>query len=996
MTTRLFSYALKGKLPGGRCLVIVGTEGFTPNWIVKYMVQNTLGAKWLAAYPQSGIRAKMAYYIEPAQQTDEVKAKLEASTPKELNPQEITFLDPACGSGHILVEAYDLFKEIYLERGYVLREIPRLILEKNLFGLDIDDRASQLACFSLLMRARADDRRILWKPLDFNVAAIQETGRLNPADISNIVSPSVRNELMPSNDLFPDTLKQPPLSYTPTPNSLTMHIHNLINSFEFGKAFGSLIHIPSTIDNVALRALENTCLSTPTGNTLDDAVKSALLKGFVSIIKQSYIIGGQYDCVVTNPPYMGRKFLNNCVKSGLKISFSNFDNDLFSAFIIRNLKYSKPDGALGFMTPMVWMFISTHEELRTAILRNSTLASLIQLEYNASGEVRVPLCTFIIYRQYLKQYAGSYIRLTEFGGYDNQSIKTLEAIRNPECEWFHVAKPDDFMNITGCPIAYWLEKPALEVFNKSAPLSSIAEPRQGIATADNDRFMRIWTEVDWSKVLISANCAEDVNRARAKWIPYNKGGKYRKWYGNREFVINWADDGREIKNFRDKDGNQRSAVRNPSFFFKEGATWSLISSSYFGVRWTPIGCIFDVGGSCIFPPTEQMGLVISLLSSRLATYFLAAINPTLNFQVGNIGNIPYLKDVLSEIREPVTNNFLEAVSISKDDWDSFEISWDFLRHPIIYNGKKPNTLDESFGVWTCIAKSRFDRMQFIESENNRLLIAAYGMDLILKYEVTDGEITLKRADRANDIKSLISYSVGCMMGRYSLDETGLIYANSGNVGFDQGRYIKFPADDDGIVPIMQTDWFEDDATVRFTEFLKVAWSPETLTENLRFVADSLGPKSGETATDTIRRYFNSEFFKDHLKTYKKRPIYWLFSSGKEKAFEALVYLHRYNEGTLSRMRMEYVTPLQGRIANRIDQLGRDLDATSGTAARNKLAKELEKLKKQQAELRRYDEELRHFADMSIKIDLDDGVKVNYGKFGNLLAEVKAITGGSDE
>jgi type II restriction/modification system DNA methylase subunit YeeA len=947
------------------------TQLFTPNWIVKYMVHNSLGAKWLSTYPHSAIRTVMKYYIESADQDSDVKVKLAEITPSELNPEELTLLDPACGSGHILVEAYDLFREIYLERGYTLREIPKLILEKNLYGLDIDDRAAQMASFALLMKAREDDRRIFEKSPKLNVIAFRSGEHASYFD-------GLTNSIATSDDL----------------GCLRAECASLLESLRGAEIAGTLQQISSEAGLIASRLLSKlrSLSAESTSNLLTAQEEKVLLAATEQVATRINILSGTYDCVVANPPYMASRFYSSGLKSYIEANYKDAKPDLYAAFMKIAVDKLKNGGLAALITIPNWMFLSTFEPIRNFILNASHLTSLV---HNGRGVFGSDFgsCAFVLRKGPIKSFRSKYLRLFTRQG----SVASNEELK----ERFFSASvytntAANFEVIPGAPVAYWLDNATINVFRRAVPLNSVAEPKQGVATADNGRFLRIWTEIDQRKLITDARSASDVIHAKAKWVPYNKGGEYRKWYGNREFVVNWENDGQEIKAFCDAKGRQRSAIRNPSYFFREGGTWSFVSSSFFGIRWTPAGAIFDVGGSSIFPPPNKMGLVISLLSSKLATHFLAAINPTLNFQVGNIGSIPYLQDELELLSDEINENFCHAVEIGKADWDSHELSWEFDKSPLLTEPVKADTLGASLEAWSQLCRTRINRLHQIEESNNRLLIEAYGLDQSLTPDIPESEIVLTRAERAEEVRRLVSYAVGCAVGRYSLVRPGLIFANSGNEGFNPSGYGEFVADEDGIIPVSDTDWFEDDISNRIVVFLKVAWSASTLNENLFEVANSLGARSGESPIEVVRRYMSRDFYKDHLRTYKRRPIYWLFSSGKEKAFEALVYLHRYNEGTLSRMRMEYVTPLQGRMAARIEQLDSDIKAASTTAAQAKLRKELEVLKRKQAELVKFDEELRHYADMRISLDLDDGVKVNYSKFGNLLAEVKAVTGGSDE
>ncbi len=953
------------------------TQLFTPNWIVQYLVQNSVGRLWLMANPTSTLASEWPYYIQPAEQTPEVQAQLDALIQTRiredgdaLNPESITVLDPACGSGHILVVAYDVLKAIYLERGYRVRDIPRLILEKNLYGLEIDDRAAQMAGFALLMKARADDRRLLnypENPPKLNVLSLQDSKGLNVEELSTHLAPfSVQRAT----------------------------ILGLIKVFEHIKIFGSLIQIPYQIKTQLAVLPKVLTLVKQSG----DMYASSAADDLLPLVQQAQLLAMQFDAVVANPPYMGGKYLTPILKSYLKDNFKGFEKDLFSAFMIRNLNFTKSSGQLGFMSPFVWMFISSYEELRRNLIDNATLTSLVQLEYSGFDGATVPICTFTIAKQHFSKFLGSYIRLSDFRGSDLQGPKTLEAIKNPECGWFHSAKPDDFKKIPGSPIAYWISNRARENYLGCKLLGDISQPRQGMATTDNKRYLRLWHEVPNQKIAFGCHSAAEGNNIGRNWFPYNKGGEFRKWYGNNDFVIYYEKGGEALIDMvREKYpriSDPEFVIKNRKYYFKPSVTWSYISSAYFGVRVSDAGFIFDVAGSSIFPDEDQRFWIASLMVSKVASYYLKAINPTLNFQVENISAIPVLDSELDPFKPELTTLAKSAVSIARSDWDSEETSWDFLVDPLVALGVQATQLESSWYKRQAGLLQAFKNLKDIEENSNQIFIDVYGLQSEISPEVPEDQITLTRADREKDCQRLISYSIGCMMGRYSLDEPGLIYAHAGNVGFDPSRYSHFPADADGILPITHAHWFEDDAPARIREFLQAVWGPDTLAENLAWLAESLGSKGSETPEETIRRYIADKFYKDHLQTYKKRPIYWCFSSGRQKAFQCLVYLHRYHAGTLARMRMEYVVPLQSKMAARIDSLADDIQAATSSAQAKRLQKESDTLTKKLEELRRFDEQLRHYADQRIALDLDDGVKVNYGKFGDLLAEVKAVTGTS--
>ncbi|MEN8385406.1 BREX-1 system adenine-specific DNA-methyltransferase PglX [Acinetobacter towneri] len=940
------------------------TQLFTPNWIVKYLVQNSVGRLWMMAQPDSTLASEWEYYIQPAEQTDEVNAQLKqlidvriSEDGDTLNPESITVLDPACGSGHILVEAYDCLKAIYLERGYRSRDIPRLILEKNLYGIDIDPRAAQLASFALLMKAREDDRRLFSNPPKLNIIALQDS---HPERLDAF-----------SQDLANTGIAQADLK-------------ELLDLFEHASTFGSLIQIPAAFAKKLpdLETKLNTALES------GDIFAQQSAQELLPLVQQAKLLAKQYDAVIANPPYMGNKYLNPNLKTYLKKNYQGYEKDLFSAFMIRDLQLTKESGQLGFMSPFVWMFISSYENLRAHFIDHATITTLIQLEYSGFDGATVPICTFTLAKTHVTGFTGSYIRLSDFKGSENQAPKTLDAIKNPDCGWFFNAKPDDFKKIPGSPVAYWIDEKLRKNFEENPLLSTIGVTRKGMSSGNNDKLVRLWSEVSNSKFIAGLSSREDSIKSRKKWFPYANGGGFRKWYGNIEDVINWENDGYIIQTDLHETGRVRAVNLNLDYIFKEGIFWSDITSASISARFMPSGSLFSSVASSLFSK-EHLKILLAFINSNVANNILKVINPTLHFNPGNISTLPIaesLKPDYSKI-EIIVN---KLINIAKFDWDSYELSWDFTQNPIIRTGQ-PN-LEQAFNTWKQQNADAVAEMKRLEEENNKLFIDAYGLQDELTPDVPDEQITLTLADREKDIQRLVSYALGCMMGRYSLDESGLIYAHAGNQDFDASRYQKFPADADGIIPLTEMHWFEDDATHRIQEFLTAVWGKDTLDANMLWLAESLDKKASETAEDTIRRYLASKFYKDHMQTYKKRPIYWLFSSGKQGAFQALVYLHRYNESTLARMRTEYVMPLISKMSAMANSLESEIENSDSAAEIKRKEKELQNLHKQQAELSTFEEKLRHYADQRISLDLDDGVKVNYGKFGDLLAEVKAVTG----
>lgn len=952
------------------------TQLFTPSWIVKYMVQNTLGAKWIATYPNSPLKAKMEYYITPAKQTDEVNRRLAEITPAELDPETLTMIDPACGSGHILVEGYDLLKEIYLERGYTLREIPRLILEKNLFGLDIDDRAAQLAGFALMMKARADDRSILAPedPPHFNIMAIQETNGLDVREVVASLNPPTNKADVPKPYLFEEIEEaENPLFSKRTlakkADASQDDIGPLLDLFVNAKTFGSLIQVQPQLAT-ALPEIERRL-----NNVLEHGdLTHASAHVIKPLLQQARLLARQYDAVVANPPYMGSNYFSPTLKKFVGQNYKSAKADLYSCFLQRNSAFAAANGFAGMITIPNWMFLSSFESMRKELFEQHIIETFI---HNGRGIFGSDFgsCTFALRKMHLPDYRGTYRRLFDKQG----SVSSIATLRDRFFSATNYSPRNaDFSTIPGSPVAFSVSDAMRQAFQKFPKLGDRA--KKGLSTGENPLFIRFWHEIDEKRFSIrGGNC----------WYPVSKGGPFRKWFGNCDSVIDWRNDGERLRSFTDAEGTPRSAIRNSGFYFNSGISWNDVTISSFSARYVPDGFIPTDSGPLVYG--EPIKVRLAALNSKAIGAIATLLSPTCHFSVGIVSLFPVpVLDVggCASIAD-------DAINLARADWDSFETSWDFQTSPLLQS--KGNTLLRSHEAALSEYVSRFARMKQLEEQNNRLFIGAYGLQNELVPEVSDDQITLAKPDQQEQIKRLLSYAVGCMMGRYSLDQGGLIYARSGNEGFDTGQYKTFAADDDGIIPVLDTDWgMRDDIANRMLEFISVAWPKESLELNLKFIADSLGAKSDETPSDTIRRHLSRDFFKDHLQTYKRRPIYWLFSSGKEKGFECLVYLHRYNAGTLSRMRMDYVVPLQGRVRGKVEQFETAIKDAPSAAAQTKIRKQLEKLKRKQAELVKFDEELRHFADLRVELDLDDGVKVNYAKFGNLLAEVKKISGDPDE
>lgn len=939
------------------------TQLFTPHWIVRYLVENSLGRLWLRSRPHSRLKEHMPYYVE------DPEGQAHADSLTVATPEEIKLLDPACGSGHMLTYGFDLLVKIYEEEGHAPSEIPEKILTHNLFGLEICPRAAQLASFALVCKAREQSRRAFRSPVQPQVMCLRDVV-LTPEEVKGF------------SDATGTTFNQDELT----------QIHQFR---EHTETFGALIQ--PVLDGEKLAALKaNIGDQAPAGDLLVQNTHRKLRL----VLDQAEMLSQRYQVVVANPPYMGGKGMNKEIKAFIAENFEDYKADLFAAFIARTFYNAMPSGYLGFMSPFVWMFISSYEKLREAVTKRATITSLVQLEYSGFSGATVPICTFTLENRQLSDYLGGFVRLTDFRGSENQGPKTLEAISNPECGWFFRSASKDFQKIPGSPIVYWASSREYNAFSRSK-LGEIAKTRVGCQTSDNSRFLRLWFEVPTEKLKTNSRDGNDAASSDEKWFPYNKGGYYRRWFGNVLHVVNWLNNGEEVFGYaRELYGSPTRTVKNAAYYFRESVTWSKISSGAPSFRFQPHGSVFDVAGASIFFPEKSNGLrILSFLNSSVATRFLTFLSPTLNFETSHIGALPYEDGI---IQDEVLVDVESAVSFSKSDWDNFETSWDFRDLPLLRSGDwevepdqaggpwKGRTLAESWGNYAAYCTAAIRRMQDLETENNRLWIDAYGLQDELTSEVPEDEITLARADAKKDMAAFLSYAVGCMMGRYSLDHPGLILADAGDTltqYFEKlgksAEEVSFLPDDDAIIPITEDEWFEDDAAARVREFLKVTFGAATLEQNLNFIKEALGKD--------LRKYFTANtggFYADHVKTYKKRPIYWMFESPK-KHFRALVYLHRYTKDTANTLLNGYLREFRHKLAHRRDELeGLVATGAATTADRKSLKTTLEAIK----DVETYEREiLLPLAQKRLEIDLDDGVKVNYPKFGQALAKVAGLS-----
>ena len=859
------------------------TQLFTPNWIVKYLVQNSIGRQWLATYPDSPLKAKMEYYIEPAEQTPEVQAQLDAITPKSLNPEEMTLLDPACGSGHILVEAYDLFKVIYHERGYRAKDIPRLILRNNLFGLEIDERAAQLASFALIMKARADDRRVLEGGVWLNVRCIQSSDGLDADAVFEALTGEEPEPLPPGVEFdFMEDAKVPLLALAHRSRSTSTvdvgfsvdDIRVLLSLFKGNdaKTFGSLIQVPERLADTLPQVNERAHRLSHTS----DLHRSGLAERLAPLAGVALLLSQRYDAVATNPPYMGRRNgMNAPLREFVIALYPDARADLYSAFITRSLSLATLQGRVAMITMQSWMFLSSFQQLREHVLHKHTIEVMAHLGPGAfssiSGEV-VQTTAFVLLKVACNELRPVFFRLVDGDELDKQQALQAGEHRFARCQ------QRDFDAIPGMPMAYWASDAVFDVFREAVPLKDIAKPRQGLATGDNDRFLRYWHEVSHERITFHATSKTDAwSRKDVKWFPLTKGGEYRKWYGNHEIVIAFDKPSYDVLK------TQGNHCPSEAYYFKKGITWSTIASRL-SMRLAPEGSVFETKGAmCFADGDEVLFYLLGFANSCLVESFMRFISPTLDFHEGPFGTLP----VRVKHQAEVVSNVRECVDIARNDWNATERSWEFAQSPLLKYGDERALVRDSWKQWQAACQASSRRMRGLEERINALFLETYGLTEELPVEVDDADVTLLEADPREDMERLVSYGIGCIVGRYNLDAPGLAYANSGGERFELSRYKTLPPDEDGVIPITDFEWFDDDATNRFVEFVGVAWPKEHLEENLKFVAESLGAKRGVQPRDTIRRYLANDFYKDHLQTYKRRPIYWLFSSGKEKAFQAL-------------------------------------------------------------------------------------------------------------
>ena len=943
------------------------TQLFTPKWIVKYMVENSLGRLWLEGHPNSELKSNWKYYLEEAEQEPEVEEELKKIREEhsKLCPEDIKILDPCMGSGHILVYAFDVLYEIYKSSGYTEREIPRLILQNNLYGLDIDDRAAQLASFALIMKARHYNRRLFREiekeHLELNLCAIQESNNIHKEAIDYFCG--LDNE-----------------------EKLRKSVEYLVEVFIDAKEYGSILEVQS-IDFETLK--QKLKLVEEDDNLMFGDYRKIILEKLPILIKQAEIICSEYEVCVTNPPYMGNRNMNEKIKYYLRLKYSDSKMDLFSSYIERNIKYIKKGCIASYMTPNVWFYINVYEMLRKKIIENYQIVSLIELEKSSFTDATVSIGTFIL-RKHKSNYNGQYIRLNKFKGLLNQDKGILEAIKN-DVDYRYILNQKKFLKVIGAPLAFWISDKFRNIFSNRKVYDISISDGQNV-TSDNDRFVRKHWEVNYDKI------------GKLKmWRSYAKGGGYKKWKGNMEDVVNWSNEARSYYK-----ANSSSRIIPKYLWYKKGITWGLITSKHTSFRVLEESETFDKGGSSIFLKNyDEYYYLLGFLNSKVCRIIIELLNPTLNLQVKDVRNLPLIKPDEVIIKE-TSNLVIDLINIAKWDWDQYETSLDFKKNFIIYSSRETNKIKESVKKWIYEKEKAFNTTKEKEERLNQIYIKLYKLTDEIDCLEDKTDVSIVNYNIENDIKSLISYAVGCMFGRYSINTEGTIYAGGkfddkwnlgerlvrsiekdeeGNIVTNSWLKATFIPEKDNIIPITDDAYFENDIVSRFIEFIKTVYGKDTLEENLDFIADSIGRKSSETSRQAIRRYFIKDFYKEHLKIYQKRPIYWMFDSGKNDGFKCLIYMHRYNEQTIARVRTDYLHILQKKYESTI-LIQQDIIDSQESSSKDKsnAKKKINKILKQIEECREYDQVVAYLANEKISIDLDDGVKVNYAKF----QEIKII------
>lgn len=903
------------------------TQLFTPDWIVKYMVENSLGRYWVEHNKKSQLSKNWKYLIK-----DNLEKK-----DNEINPTDISIIDPCCGSGHILVYTFEVLYQIYVEAGYNKKDIPELILKNNIYGLDIDDRAGQLSILSVLLKARSYDKNIFNKDVvkNLNVMSIQEIGNIEE-EVTEIFSDyDTREEAL-----------------------------YLVEKFKDAKTIGSLLKIENKNYSLLENAVEQS----------DTIYEMEIKEELKQIIKIAKILSKKFNIVVTNPPYVNDSLMPSKLKEYTAANYKEGRKDLFACFIMRGIDMITEDGFNAMVTMQSWMFLASFQKFRKKLLNETVIKTLLYMDNMVMGIAFGTVAT--VFSKNCENKIGSYNEIK----YSN--IKDEKPIEFPIKENKNsLTTVDNFKKIKGLPIAFWISQNMLNIFANNPKLIEFGKPCTGLQTSDNKRFVRLWTEVPFEKIAFHTKTLNETKTNNKKWYPYNKGGLYRKWYGNNEYVVNWENDGKEIKEYNKYLNSTRESsigIANTQYYFKRGITWTFISIDV-GVRYFEEGYIFDVAGCSLFLDEKYLKYILGLMCSKLMNVFLQILNPTMNVQVGNICDIPVIYD--KSKKEKIEKIVEECVFQAGRDWDSFETSWNFEIHPLI----REKTVEAAYKEWEKTCNYRFNKLKEKEEELNKTFIEIYGLQDELTPEVEDRRISVRKANREREIKSLISYAVGCMFGRYSLDKTGVVCAGE---KLDKNNYKTFKPVRDNIIPITDGNYLNNDIVDKFKEFIEAVYGKETLNENLEYIADTLGKRGTETSEDTIRRYFCNDFYNEHVKMYQKKPIYWLFDSGKKNGFKCLVYMHSFDENTVPKVRLDYLHRVQTIYENLLADINLKLTADLSMNDKKTMQKKQTDLNSKLQETKEYDEKIAHIANQKIEIDLDDGVTINYSKFADILAKIK--------
>ena len=957
------------------------TQLFTPDWIVRYMVENSLGRLWYEGHPDFD-KSEWKYYLDEAQQEPQVEQQLAEIRARYANiePEQLKVIDPCMGSGHILCYLFDVLMQIYLDNGYSRREAVRSILENNLFGLDIDKRAMQIAYFAVMMKAREYDSGFFdrSKVTQPKVYDIQESNDIN------------RNQLKFFGNGLSDFER----------NEARLQLEGLLDTLTDAKEYGSILNMGSYNWDL-LRSCADVA-----GEDAQVSMESVGLEKTVAKLKPLIDIGealGQkYDVVVTNPPYMGSSGMNARLSAYVKKNYPDSKSDLFAVFIEHGNEMVKRAGFNCMVTMQSWMFLSSFEKMRVNALQTKTITNLMHMENMVMG-IAFGTAVTVFQNAAVQGYKGTYnqIKLQDI---ENDVPKQFPIQGNR----FAQVSTDNFSKIPGSPIGYWISNTILNDYDRAILAGKIAQFKHGMSTGKNEAVVRLWYEVAFENIKFDAKSHDDLYESNKKYVPYNKGGEYRKWYGNKAYVLAYD---QEADALMDTFPGHRHD--NKDTYFRKCISWSKVTSGGLAMRFFEEGFVYDVAGCSAFTNEKYIYYLLAFYNLKVKGPLVASLSPTLNFEVGQLQNSPIIYD--EEKEESINNDVEKAIDIEKSDWDSFETSWDFAEHPLVkwshdlwdgtsigatmayyYHGERPEVscpVELCYMLWQGECNDRFAKLKANEEELNRIFIDIYGLQDELTPEVEDKDVTVRKADMSRDIRSLLSYAVGCILGRYSLDKPGLAYAGG---EWDAGKYSRFQPVTDNVVPLCDEEYFgENDLVNRVVDFIKEVFGAASLEENLAFIAKALGNK-GNTSREVIRNYFLKDFFADHCKIYQKRPIYWMFDSGKKNGFKALVYLHRWDADTTGRVNNNYLSPLLRTYAQQIVQENNVISASSDARTVSLAQKRLDKLKLQQAECEKYEKNIAHLAGLRIALDLDDGVKVNYvkaqtaadGKNLNVLAPLK--------